>query len=122
MKLSLSDQSFEVSEATLSSSSDLSDYTGTTQGSITEVDSNTLEMEVEAKYYDGSWLNYNDYISALMDFGLSETDATSQADSTYITTTINYQVSEEPASLYIDGINEFSGTYYISEIAAVVNE
>lgn len=121
VKLDLSDQSFEMSVATLDSDANLSDYSGTSRGSITEIDNTALSMSVEEIFFDAGWYSKEDYINLQMDLGQSEAEAIALANNHFISTTINYTVSNDPETLTISGINDFSGTYFTSVMASVIN-
>ena len=122
VKLNLSDQSFEVTEATLDNDANISEYTGKSKGSITETDSYSLMMTVEESSINGTWYTRDGYIEYLVNAEISEFQAEIEADEIFITTAVTYLISNDPATLTIGGANDFSGTYYASVMASVINE
>jgi hypothetical protein len=111
-KLDLSDQSFEVSEATLDDNANLSEYTGSSRGSITVIDSNTLKVTIKEKFVSNNWYSREDYIELQIDFGKSDAEATADADALYIDETFDYLVNENSGTLLIEGTSDFAGTYH----------
>lgn len=122
LKMDLSDQSFEASESILYISGERTDFTGTTKGSITEVNSNTLILTVDEKYINGDWYSKEGYIEYLVSLEVSQTQAEITADGIFVSETVNYAMSTTPETLTFTSVSsDFAGTYYTEYMIYFLN-